>query len=371
MCVFFIYFAYHWMARDSYNLRLERKVSADPKTYSRAHCFFVGFRLRKKKRQRRNGNSHDDAMSLDSQMPPPPHSLGPNARDVYPMTAMPPPPPPAPPSARSYWLTWWKPSSNNEDAFDARPAPPPSYDAAMMHVTDSRRAPNRGGDFDYEFDGESAMNDDDDSVSGNSQAPPYSEIHHDPIIPDWVNPVTTATAQPVSLPPQAADPSSLAASTGLPETARDRRLVVHRAGAALVLPVRPPEFSVLRGGQLRRPRSQMESRQVDNLGDGRSRGHRQSSSSSSSSGRRPLHSTLPSGVLMNLNARSREGIVVPPSLPSQERDAALQRFSLQLQLNISDSSDSSTSAFEGVADTATAQVEESPASSSISSSENQ
>ena len=180
--------------------------------------------------------------------------------------------------------------------------------------------------------------------------------------------LTTATAQPVSLPPQAADPSSLAASTGLPETARDRRLVVHRAGAALVLPVRPPEFSVLRGGQLRRPRSQMESRQVDNLGDGRSRGHRQSSSSS---GRRPLHSTLPSGVLMNLNARSREGIVVPPSLPSQERDAALQRFSLQLQLNISDSSDSSTSAFEGVADTATAQVEESPASSSISSCENQ
>ena len=363
MCVFFIYFAYHWMARDSYNLRLERKVSADPKTYSRAHFFFVGFRLRKKKRQRRNGNSHDDAMSLDSQMPPPPpHS--------FPMTAMPPPPhhanPPPPASGRSYWLTWWKPSSNNEDAFDARPAPPPSYDAAMMHaVTDSRRAPNRGGEFDYDYEAEGDVDDDDDddSVSGTSQAPPYSEIHHDPIIPDWVNPVTTATAQPVSLPPQAADPSS-----GLPETARDRRLVVHRAGAALVLPVRPPEFSVLRGGQLRRPRSQMESRQVDNLGDGRSRGHRQSSSSS---GRRPLHSTLPSGVLMNLNARSREGIVVPPSLPSQERDAALQRFSLQLQLNISDSSDSSTSAFEGVADTATAQVEESPASSSISSSENQ
>ena len=338
-------------------------------------CLFPD-RLRKKKRQRRNGNSHDDAMSLDSQMPPapPPHS--------FPMTAIPPPPhhanppPPAPPSGRSYWLAWWKPSSNNNaDAFDARPAPPPSYDAAMMHsVTDSRRAPNRGGEFDYDYEAAEGDGDedDDDSVSGTSQAPPYSEIHHDPIIPDWVNPVTTATAQPVSLPPQAADPSSFAASTGLPETARDRRLVVHRAGAALVLPVRPPEFSVLRGGQLRRPRSQMESRQVDNLGDGRSRGHRQSSSSSSSSsGRRPLHSTLPSGVLMNLNARSREGIVVPPSLPSQERDAALQRFSLQLQLNISDSSDSSTSAFEGVADTATAQVEESPASSSISSSENQ
>lgn len=325
---------------------------------------FAAFRLRKKKRQRRNGNSHDDAMSLDSQMPPP-HSMGPNARDVYPMTAMPPPPhhtnpPPPPPSARSYWLTWWKPSSNNEDAFDARPAPPPSYDAAMMHATDSRRAPNRGGDFDYEFDGESAMNDDDDSVSGNSQAPPYSEIHHDPIIPDWVNPVTTT--QPVSLPPQATDASF--AASGLPETARDRRQHIPRAGATLVLPVRPPEFSALSGhGRVGRPSSQMESRRVEVLGDGGTgRGHRHSSSSGAT-GRRPLHSTLPSGVLMNLNARSREGIVVPPSLPPQERDAALQRFSLQLQLNISDSSDSSNSAFE------VAQDVDSPASSSISSSE--
>ena len=327
--------------------------------------------MRKKKRQRRNGNSHDDAMSLDSQMPPapPPHS--------FPMTAIPPPPhhanpPPPPPSGRSYWLAWWKPSSNNNaDAFDARPAPPPSYDAAMMHsVTDTRRTTGRGGEFDYDYEAaEGDGDEDDDSVSGNSQAPPYSEIHLDPIIPDWVNQVTTTTTQPISLPPQQATDASFAASAGLPETAaRDRHFTVPRAGAALVLPARPPDFSALGGGRLRRPRSQMESRrQVENLGDGRGRGHRHSS------GRRPVHSTLPSGVLMNLNARSREGIVVPPSLPSQsqERDAALQRFSLQLQLNISDSSDSSNSAFEGVAETAAAQVEESPASSSITSSENQ
>ena len=321
-------------------------------------------RLRKKKRQRRNGNRNDDAMSLDSQMPPPPpHS--------FPMAAMPPPPhhanPPPPTSGRSYWLTWWKPSSNNnEDAFDARPAPPPSYDAAMMHaVTDPGRrgAPGRAADFDYDYEAEG---DDDDSVSGASQAPPYSEIHHDPIIPDWVNPV--ATAQPISLPPQQATDASFAASAGLPETAaRDRRHVVPRAGAALVLPVRPPDLGALGGGRLRRPRSQMESRQAESLPEGGGRGHRHASSSY---GRRPLHSTLPSGVLMNLNARSREGIVVPPSLPAQDRDAALQRFSLQLQLNISDSSDSSNSAFEGVPEPT--QDGESPASSSsISSIEQQ
>ena len=363
-------------------MQCSREINASRSKHERAHFFFVGFRLRKKKRQRRNGNSHDDAMSLDSQMPPPPHSLGPNARDVYPMTAMPPPPPPAPPSARSYWLTWWKPSSNNEDAFDARPAPPPSYDAAMMHVTDSRRAPNRGGDFDYDYEAEgmgarypaTADDDDDDSVSGISQAPPYNQIHHDPIIPDWVNPVTAATSmplgatQPISLPPQGTGASF--AASGLPETSRDRRQhVTPRAGAALVLPVRPPVFGALSGAgtaAFRRPRSQIESRQAEVRGGDGGRGHRQSSSSS---GRRPLHSTLPSGVLMNLNARSREGIVVPPSLPPRERDAALQRFSLQLQLNISDSSDSSNSAF-AVADTA--RDEDSPASSSsISSSEHQ
>ena len=110
----------------------------------------------------------------------------------------------------------------------------------------------------------------------------------------------------------------------------------------------------------------MESRQAESLpeGDGRGQHH------ASSSGRRPLHSTLPSGVLMNLNARSREGIVVPPSLPAQDRDAALQRFSLQLQLNISDSSDSSNSAFEGVVEPSQ-DGESRASSSSISSIEQQ
>ena len=347
---------------------------------------FQCFRLRKKKRQRRSGgDSHDDAMSMDSQLPPP-HSLAAVATDVYPTTVMPPPPhanPAPPPSTpRSYWLSWWKPSSTNEHVFDARPAPPPSYDAAMTLAhpdVRARSASNRGGEFDYyDYEDEGAErgedDDDDGSVSGNSLAPPYSQIHLDPIIPDWVNPVTSRAAAPAgdpdsaqtpapcSLPPPRVPDAASFPTSGLPETARNRRQHARaqcrgqgaRAGAALVLPVLPPTFGATTVAvAARRPSSQMESRQVGRRGEGEGGHCHHHTASSSSSGRR----------LVNLSARSREGIVaLPPSLPPREHDAsdaALQRLSLPLHLNISDSSDSSGPALEVVE---TAQ-DDSPASS--------
>lgn len=248
-------------------------------------------------------------MSMDSQAAGLPHP-------AYPMTALPPPPHTTPPP-RSYWhsLAWWKPTSANDDIFEARPAPP-SYDAAMQQAQRQRQQMGECCD-----DADSA-----DSIGGDSLAPPYSEIHHDPIIiPPVFAPVHYSAAASFSLPAQ------------------------YRAGAALVLPVPPPRFNHLSHvAAVNRPRSQMDEREVEQIreihdddDDGEAAPQGQSSrvtSAAAANATRSTHSTLPH-VIRRMRARSREAIVMPP----EERDAVLQRFSLQLQLNISASSSDTTS----------------------------
>ncbi len=256
----------------------------------------------------------DDAISVDSQAAP--HAS-------FPMSTLPPPPHTS--STRSYWysLAWWKPATNSEDMFEARPAPP-SYDAAMQQA--SHRTPPasipRGADRNFPEEDDSG-----DSLGGESLAPPYSEIHHDPIIPDWV---MTTSGQETSN------------ATGLPAAATSG--AHSRPGAALVLPVPPPPFSHLSHvATLRRPRSQMEETTIEAAPSRTEEaGTREDmrAPAVAAPNRSPHHATLPH-VIRRMRARSREGIVLPP----EERDAVLQRFSLQLQLNISaSSSDSSSSA---------------------------
>ena len=173
--------------------------------------------------------------------------------------------------------------------FESRPAPP-SYDDAMLHQPQPSSAMQR-----CNSEAECSS-----MESNGSEAPPYSEIHLDPVIP-----------QPREWQQQLQQQSSHNQQVTV-EIANTNRHHVP-CGAALVLPCpAPPDFSQLNHVEL--PNS-------DSLQDQEQQGD-------------PLPSPL-----RRMRARSREAIV----LPRQERDAVLQRFSLQLNLSLSGSSSSSES----------------------------
>ena len=263
---------------------------------SLALLFFLIYRLRRKKLHRRQQRQNEDGDSVDSGLAGGGQNPG-GGPNSYQMSAIP---------QRSYWysgLAWWK--STNDDIFEARPAPP-SYDDAMMHQQIPASTTSAGSEAEC-----GSL----ESAEAESEAPPYSEIHLDPVIV----PADYATALRPVVP--------------APVIHHHHRNIV--PGAALVLPVPPPSFSHLNHVTMR-PRSQ-QGQAVDVPAGGQDPVSCDEAAQSSVESRR--HSRTLPHVIRRLRARSREGIVMPP----EERDAVLQRFSLQLNLNLSASSTSSDS----------------------------
>ena len=181
--------------------------------------------------RRRRRRRHDDEMSMDSSGPYP----GPGGPSGFAMAPLPPPPHHGQSSssgsgaapARSYWqsLAWWKPSQ--ADMFEARPAPP-SYDDAMQQPQPAPSGRNNAAAEEQEC---SSLE------SAGSEAPPYSEIHLDPVVvvggghAEWFHPYRRTSGRP---------PPPLPPMQQQHQHARPPVPPVPRAGAALVLPPGPP-----------------------------------------------------------------------------------------------------------------------------------
>ena len=342
-------------------------------------------------------------------------------------------------SRMSYWysLAWLKPTSSSSSAsghahsvFEQRPAPP-SYDDAMMQQPPSRQLTaavggadtlrNSGRSHNHHHGGpgghqHASLTSNSSSGSFNgSEAPPYSEIHLDPVVPEptdwyrqeaglppsrlnpqvqWYNTInprlpshTTTTAffhQPqysTLNPGQRHSEGHEASQHGQHGERQSPPFVIPAPGAALVLPPIAPGQQHLHhvpsNEEINEVRSRSRSRDLSEDGGphesrGERRRHRKKRSShnnqrsneahnsqeefehperprSQQENRRPRgqhrrqrstpaehlgegtcqqgngSATLPHAI-RRLRARSREGIV----LPREERQAALQRFSLQL-----------------------------------------
>lgn len=292
------------------DVKLRLVASAVTAILSVALLFFLVYRLRKRKLANREERRrrHDDEMSVDSIVTDHHPGGGPGA---YPMTVLHPPHSSSSnsshPPRHSYWHSWawWKPSSN--DMLEARPAPP-SYDEAMMNASQQQQQQQQ----------QPVENCECSSIESNgSEAPPYSEIHLDPII---------------------SEPSEWYRQQQMLQQQQQRPPAVP-CGAALVLPVPPQPFPHLNHVGTPPPRVRQEDEITPHLARPRSQQSGQVGGGAADlTPRRDITATLPH-VIRRMRARSREGIVLPP----EERDAVLQRFSLQLNLNISSSGSSSSS----------------------------
>ena len=263
------------------DVKLRLVASAVTAVFSLALLVFLIYRLRKKKLEnRRRRQRQDDDLSLESV------TQQQQQHAAYAAAAAGFPPLPPPPhhgqstssSQRSYWYSWawWKPSQT--DLFESRPAPP-SYDDAMQQQQQHQHQ--------HEQQQQQECSSLESSAAG-SEAPPYSEIHLDPVIPQpyLVNNNSNNISSP--RPPQVP------------------------CGAALVLPVPPPG----------------EGRRLNRVG--LPDNHHQRSRSDLTADLNPTQ-TFPAN-LVRMRARSRTGIV---GLPKEERDAVLHRFSLQLNMESS------------------------------------
>ena len=183
-----------------------------------------------------------------------------------------------------YSFAWWKPP------FDVQWTAPPSYDDAVFNDEHHRPRIMCNEPLPSDFS----------SSDSGSDAPPYDAIHLDPII-----------QQPTMPPPHGAEGSS--DTRDCPRSNPQSR----PAGGALVMPVSIPESYHLNHVEL--PNNDESSIPHINV----------------DADDNDLHSAV-----HRLRPRSRDAII----LPREERDAVLHRFSLQLNLNVSDTSSSSTSA---------------------------
>lgn len=335
------------------DVKLRLVASAVTAILSVALLFFLVYRLRKRKlanREEQRRRRHDDEISVESIVADHRHPHGhPGSGSAYPMTVIHPPHNSSSggsgsvvsPPRHSYWHSWawWKPATT--EIFEARPAPP-TYDEAMMNVggggggaqlqsadlvSSSRHADTQAQ---HHHQGNSGSNCECSSIESNgSEAPPYSEIHLDPVI---------------------SEPSEWYRQQELQQ--QQHRPATLPCGAALVLPVPAQPFPHLnhvgtlpsrlrQADHHRRAREDDEEEEITpHLARPRSQQSGRVSAvnrAATATATQDLATTLPH-VIRRMRARSREGIVLPP----EERDAVLQRFSLQLNLNISSSGSSSS-----------------------------
>ncbi|TRY63345.1 hypothetical protein TCAL_04014 [Tigriopus californicus] len=271
------------------DIKLRLVASAVMAIFSLALLAFLIYRLRKRKlNQRREQRSResDDDMSVDSVAQA--HSL---RASSYPMSVM--------PTHRSYWhhLAWWKP---NHDMFEQRPAPP-SYDDAMMQA--------RGHE-----------NDSLGSSSG-SEAPPYSEIHLDPVIPEpsewYCQQNQSGSPPPVPQPHPSPRPSAIpGAALVLPSPAPTSPRLNHVLNSELAQDAAAAlgETSVTHAQVIAAENDPTPVVVVNPCEEDQVR-----------------RAKLPK-VIRRMRARSREGIVIP-------NETNCQRYSLQLHVDVSPTSE--------------------------------
>jgi len=246
-------------------------------------------------------------------------------------------PPPPPRSSHWYSLAWWKPASPHDILAAHRP--PPTYDDALTHqvpATTDIQPPRSAGRAIAEPAESPSLS----SASNASEAPPYSEIHLDPVIRDydvWAQPPNVAALHReavAALGSQSNRPALCGAAMVLPPGPPPAHSTLHHIRSPQESPPEPaPESNastssfqprvVLSAARRRPGRREVAS-------DGCARLAAVNSSASA------LHHvvgvpTLPRR-LRRLRARSREGVAMRSSSSGEGSTATLHRFSLQLDL---------------------------------------